>query len=116
MKRIAKARIARGETLSVTDGEGTTIHINDGCVWITEHGSFIDHILEKGQRYTFDRPGLAVVTAQTNARVTLLAPRFGAWPARIATARETLYVRSLWQSIVASVTSLRLRRVHATVP
>jgi hypothetical protein len=60
-----------------------------------EHGSFVDHILVAGQAYTFDRPGTAIVTAQTDSRVTVLAPHEGPPPARIATVRRTLYVRPL---------------------
>ena len=100
LRRIARSDIARGEALTVTDGEAATIRIDRGTVWITEEGSYIDHILTAGQRYTFDRPGTAIVSAHTDARVTVLASRFAGWPARIATAHDTLYVRPLWRSIV----------------
>ena len=74
---MTTAVMARGDRLSVTDGEATTIRIDRGCVWITEEGSVVDHVLEAGQRYTFDRPGVALVAAQNEVRVTLLAPRVG---------------------------------------
>ena len=89
------ATLARDESLAVVDGVASTIRIDRGEVWLTEHGSFIDHILVAGQSYTFDRPGKAIVAAQTDSRVTVLAPREGPPPARISTARRTLYVRPL---------------------
>ena len=89
------AFLARGESLAVVDGEASTIRIDRGEVWLTEHGSFIDHILVAGQSYTFDRPGRAIVAAQAESRVTVLAPHEGPPSARIATARRSLYARPL---------------------
>ena len=103
MRRIARTDLPRGEAVIVTDGQATTVRVDRGTVWITEEGSHIDHILTAGQRYAFDRPGAAIVSAHTDARVTLMASRFAGWPARIATARTTLYARPLWRSIVAWV-------------
>ena len=99
-----------GDTLSVTDGEATTIRIDRGCVWITEEGSVVDHILEAGQRYTFDRPGVALVAAHNDVRVTLLAPRVGPRPARIACGKATLYLRPLWQDVIAAMWPAFMRR------
>lgn len=106
MKRprtVARAEIPVGHSLIVTDGKATTIRIERGCVWITEEKSFIDHVLVAGQRYTFDRPGVAIATAREDARVPLVAPRIGAWPARVALAGKVLYVRPVWQTIVEMV-------------
>ena len=107
---VTRAVIKRGDTLSVTDGEATTIRIDRGCVWITEEGSAIDHVLEAAQRYTFDRPGVALVAAQTDVRVTLLAPRVGPRPARIACGKTTLYLRPMWWDVIASVWPVSMRR------
>ncbi|MFO1311036.1 MAG: DUF2917 domain-containing protein [Burkholderiales bacterium] len=103
MRRVARAEIPRGESLVVTDGEATTLRIQRGCVWITEERSLVDHILVAGQRYTFDRPGTAIATAHDDARVTLVAPRFGARPARVAVGGTTLYERPVWQTIASWV-------------
>jgi Protein of unknown function (DUF2917) len=100
MRRIARAEMPEGDSLVVTNGQGTTIRIDRGCVWITEEKSFIDHVLVAGQHYTFDRPGVAIATAREDARVTLDAPRIGRWPARVALAGKALYVRPVWQTIV----------------
>lgn len=100
MRRIARAEIPVGESLAITDGEATTIRIDRGRIWITEEKSFIDHVLVAGQRYTLDRPGVAIVTAQEDARVTLVAPRIGAPPARVTLAGKALYVRPVWRKFV----------------
>ena len=102
---VTVAPLATGETLSILDGVATRIRIDSGEVWITEEGSFIDHILRAGQRYTFDRPGLAIVAARAASRVTLYAPRMGARARRIATARRVLYQRSTWRTILAMLWS-----------
>ena len=106
MRRIARTDIADGEALLVTDGEATTLHIDRGCVWVTEEGSFVDHVLVAGQRYTLDRPGIAIVTAHGDARVTLSARRLGARPSRVVAAGRTLYARPIWLSIVTMLLPL----------
>ena len=98
---VTIVKLKRGETLSVSDGEATTLRIDRGQVWVTEEGNFVDHVLCAGQRYTFDRPGVALVSAQLDSRVTLYAPAIGTAAARITVAREVLYERSVWQTIVA---------------
>ena len=107
---MTTAVMGRGDTVSVTDGEATTIRIDRGCVWITEEGSIIDHILEGGQRYTFDRPGVALISAQNDVRVTFLAPRVGPRPARIACGKATLYFRPLWWDVIAAMWPASMRR------
>ena len=62
------ASLAPGESLAVVDGLASTLRIDCGEVWLTEHCSFIDHILVAGQSYTLDRPGKAIVAAQTESR------------------------------------------------
>jgi hypothetical protein len=100
MRSIARAEIPVGESLVVIDGEATTMRIDRGCIWITEEKSFIDHVLVAGQRYTFDRPGVAIVTAHEDARDTLVAPRIGARPARVALGGKAFYLRPMWQTLV----------------
>jgi hypothetical protein len=112
---VIAASLACGESLSVDDGVAATIRIDRGEVWLTEHGSFVDHILVAGQSYTFDRPGRAIVTAQADTRVAVLAPDEGPPPARIATARRTLYVRPLWWMLPALLWPAAWRR-PAPVP
>ena len=107
---MTAASLARGESLTVVDGEASTLRIDRGEVWLTEHGSFIDHVLVAGQAYTFDRPGKAIVTAQADSHVTVLAPHEGPPPACIATPRRTLYTRPPWWTLPALLWPASRRR------
>ena len=64
-------RLARGQTLRVTDAQGSTICCNEGSVWITEENQPRDVVLEAGACYELRRPGLALVHAFGDASVAL---------------------------------------------
>ena len=64
-------RLARGQTLRVTDAQGSTICCNEGSVWITEENQPKDVVLEAGACYELRRPGLALVHAFGDASVAL---------------------------------------------
>lgn len=64
-------QIARGQTLKLRDGLGSTICARAGSVWITEENSRKDIVLEAGQCFRIDRPGLTLVQAFADAQVTL---------------------------------------------
>jgi hypothetical protein len=64
-------RLARGQTLKVTDALGSTIRCNEGSVWITEEDMPKDVVLEAGGCYRLRRKGLALVHAFGDASVAL---------------------------------------------
>lgn len=64
-------RLARGQTLKVTDALGSTICCNEGKVWITEENVPNDVVLEAGHCYRLSRHGLALVHAFGDATVAL---------------------------------------------
>jgi len=64
-------RLARGQTLKVTDALGSTICCNEGSVWITEESMPRDVVLEAGGCYRLRRKGLALVHAFGDASVAL---------------------------------------------
>ena len=64
-------RLARGQTLKLRDGVGSTICAREGSVWITEENSRKDVVLENGACYRIDRPGLTLVQAFADAQVSL---------------------------------------------
>lgn len=64
-------RLARGQTLRVTDAQGSTISVSEGSVWITEENQPKDVVLEAGACYELRRPGLALVHAFGDASVAL---------------------------------------------
>ena len=89
--------LAVEEWLAITDGVATTIQIYSGEVWMTEDGSFIDHILTAGHRYTFDRFGRAIVVARRESSIDLYSPRIGVPPRSVERCNphcnEILYAR-----------------------
>ena len=64
-------RLARGQTLKLTDGVGSTICAREGAVWITEENSRKDVVLEPGYCFRIDKPGLTIVQAFADAQVSL---------------------------------------------
>ena len=64
-------RLARGQTLKVTDALGSTICCSEGSVWITEESMPRDVVLEAGGCYRLRRKGLALVHAFGDASVAL---------------------------------------------
>jgi len=64
-------RLARGQTLKVTDALGSTICCNEGSVWITEEDLHKDVVLEAGGCYRLRRRGLALVHAFGDATLAL---------------------------------------------
>jgi hypothetical protein len=67
----AGLRLARGQTLKLTDGVGSTICAREGAVWITEENSRRDVVLEPGNCFRIDKPGLTLVQAFADAQVSL---------------------------------------------
>jgi hypothetical protein len=57
-------RLAPGQSLRVRDAIGCTVMCCAGTVWITQEGDPRDIFLTAGQRFTFDRPGLAFIRAE----------------------------------------------------
>jgi hypothetical protein len=67
----AALRLARGQTLKLTDSAGSTICAREGTVWITEENSRKDVVLEPGNCYRLGKPGLTLVQAFADASVSL---------------------------------------------
>jgi hypothetical protein len=64
-------QLARGQTLKLKDGVGSTICAREGTVWITEEDGGNDVVLEPGNCFRVDRPGLTLVQAFADASVSL---------------------------------------------
>lgn len=67
----AALRLARGQTLKLTDSVGSTICAREGAVWITEENSRKDVVLEPGSCYRLAKPGLTLVQAFADASLSL---------------------------------------------
>jgi hypothetical protein len=60
-----------GQVLRVTDGRGHGIAVFEGVVWITQADDERDVFLLPGETFHFDRDGIAVVEALSDARVAV---------------------------------------------
>ena len=56
-------KLDRGQLLKVRDAAGHTVCALEGAVWITEDHQLRDIVLEEGQCYRLQNPGLAIVHA-----------------------------------------------------
>lgn len=70
---FASARLRRGATLRIRDGEGHRIAVLSGLVWITQEGDPRDVFIASGQTFTIDRPGLILVDAMNDTDLIVFA-------------------------------------------
>jgi Protein of unknown function (DUF2917) len=64
------------EVLDIRDGRGLTVRCLAGSLWITQYGDTDDVVLEAGECFVLDRPGLALVSAPIGpATVVVENPR-----------------------------------------
>jgi len=63
-------RLARGQTLKVRNGLGSTVCVGEGTVWLTEENRSQDVVLERGRCYQLSQRGVAVVQALGDASVS----------------------------------------------
>jgi len=70
------------ELLPIEDGAGLEVKSLRGDLWITQTGDPEDHIIEPGQSFVLDQPGLTLVTALSGPAVLVVQP------GRIAALRE----------------------------
>jgi hypothetical protein len=66
----AALQLARGQTMKVHDGAGSTICARAGTVWITEENSGNDVLLAAGQCFRLEKSGTAVLQAFDDASVS----------------------------------------------
>ena len=85
-------KINERDTISVVDGKGAQIVVVDGTVWITQEHDSRDVTLRRGQSFTLDRDGTAIIEALADAEVSLDAASRGsrAVPARRLTSLAVL--------------------------
>ncbi len=60
---VRPLRLNTGELLHVSEGEGFTVACLEGSVWITQSNDTRDVVLDAGQAFRLDKPGLALVCA-----------------------------------------------------
>ena len=65
-------RLKSGELLDIEDGEGVAVTCVDGAIWVTQAHDPRDVVLENGESFVLDRPGLALVSAPAGAAAVRL--------------------------------------------
>ena len=92
MKRVV-IELERREIVPVEDARGSRIACLRGRIWITEHSSTDDIVLEAGESYEVSRDGVAVVQALREALVVLRAPAVSPARAPLAARVERFWGR-----------------------
>ena len=66
--------LARGALLRLQDGQDLVITVQRGSVWVTQENDPDDTVLGSGERFTLDRPGLAIVEGLRAGAVCSVGP------------------------------------------
>lgn len=78
----APITLGKDMLLQLRDAVGTGVGLFEGLVWITQHGDPRDILLEAGESFVFDRPGLAIVQALLASKLLLFELEPEARPTR----------------------------------
>ena len=65
--------LARNESFAISNGKGYRVVCHSGTVWITQDNDPRDVILARGESFTLDRPGRALVHAFDAAAIAVKA-------------------------------------------
>lgn len=65
--KLALTHLARSKLLQLRNGRGKGVAVFGGHVWVTQDSDPEDHVLGTGESFAFDRPGLAIVQALSDA-------------------------------------------------
>lgn len=106
MKQLVIELEQRG-IASVEDARGARIDCLCGRIWITEHRSPGDIILEAGQSHELSRNGVAVVQALREAHFALRAPAIS--PSRAEPVGRVWQLWSRWVCATERLTALSAR-------
>jgi Protein of unknown function (DUF2917) len=80
--------LKKGKLLDVHNGQGLRVTVLDGIAWITQSNDPRDVVIEAGQSFVFDRPGLALVNSLlTDAIIVITIAR---QVRRVKTSKATL--------------------------
>jgi hypothetical protein len=63
-----------GTAMHLDDARGTTVRVNRGQLWITQHHDLRDIVLMPGDTWVVERNGLTIAAAQRDSSVALVGP------------------------------------------
>ncbi len=64
--------LTKGDLVELADARGTTLRVTKGRLWVTQERDRRDIVLEQGDVWTIERPGLTVAEAQDDAAVVVV--------------------------------------------
>ena len=67
-------QLTEGNLISLPDGEGSSVAVLWGSVWLTQDGDSRDYELNAGESFTIRGDGMIVISAFENSAVTILQP------------------------------------------
>jgi len=65
-------RLTRNHNLSLRGADGSCLHVHWGKVWVTRNGDIKDYIVEAGESVAIDRIGTTLVSAMSDAGLSVL--------------------------------------------
>ncbi len=63
--------LIRGQVRRVGGGIGRRVECLSGSLWVTQDGDLRDIVIDAGSGFSFDRPGLALLSALADSRYVL---------------------------------------------
>lgn len=64
--------LTQGDLVELADARGTTLRVTKGRLWVTQERDLRDIVLDQGDVWTVERPGLTVAEAQGDAAVVVV--------------------------------------------
>jgi hypothetical protein len=87
-------RLNTGELLDINDGEGFTVECLEGAVWITQSNDPRDIVLNAGQSFVLDKPGLALICAAAGPAMVAVEASLRLLPRARSRLRNATGIRS----------------------
>ncbi len=72
--RHALIELKRNDRLPIKDGQGRSVIVFSGLLWLTQEGDRRDVFLGPGQSFTIERPGLSLIEAVDDTSLLVLEP------------------------------------------
>jgi len=63
--------LPRGAAVRIRDAAGSTLHVLQGSVWVTEENNPRDFVLQPGERFRLAGSGLAIIEAFSDASLAV---------------------------------------------